>query len=523
MTSAALLLAVLASPAYNDWFNTYFGVWHRSAKPPWEIAARLNGAGPCVRCLVEPAPGAEAAGFAFGGLRLTLGGAPGQGGFALHDAAGKLLWSDAFVDWTPYTPYVLEAVTERARTRVQMLAWDGTTLLSQSEWLAAKPDGDAFALVARGGPARFYRWERAAQPLSPLVADAPNKLRLIQSADSDWRVVGPANWTWTTRDRNVLRQAAIVERSTALNRSLGGTGGTWRCRVKVAPGAGGAGLILSGDDQVQSGFIAWLGGVHGAGGLMLYRLPLDALWSAPQDQWHFDTEYQLELTIAGGKVSCRQLAEDGATVIAASPAFDLKAEERDTTRALGFMTWLGRAEFRAFSEQTAAAAPTTLAASPLGADWTVLAGTWKPLPNGVEQTGTETATALCGRLRGSQAVWRCDATPGVGCRAVALVFQADPKLAAGFLCRLGTDVRLEGLDGRVLWRKDGVALVAGKRYRLEGHVETDRVRIRVLDEAGAPLAESSACFISDTNNDRVGVLGVRSEGGPARFEALGVE
>ncbi len=517
----AVLATTMVGAAQGDWVTLGGVTWQRGAAPATRTVP-ATGSGPVRRCLVEPAPGTTAAGLAFGGWQLTLGGAPGEGGFALTDAAGKLVWSDPFVDWTPYTPYLLEAVVDGPRTRVQMLAWDRRTLLSQSDWLDAAPSEGELSFVTRGGPARFYAGERAAQPSSPLVADAPNKLRLIQSKDSDWRLVGPANWTWTTRERKVLRQASPVNRTTAVCRTLGGTEGTWRCRVKVNRGTGGSGLLLTADEALQNGFNCWLGGQHGNGGLMLYRLPGEALWSSPQGRWHYDTEYLLELTIGGGQVSCRQLAADGTTVLAASPKFDLRPAERGVRRSLGLMTWLGGAEFRAFSDQTAVVAGPA-ATSPLGPDWAVTGGTWRPVPGGVAQVGTEPATALWLKLQGAQATWRCDVTPGTGCRAVALVFQAEAQLKEGFLCRLGEQVRLESLDGRVLWRQEGVTLQAGRRYRLEGHVETDRVRLRVLDANGQVLAESSPCFISDRNNTRTGVIGVRTEGGPARFEGLAVE
>ena len=54
-------------------------------------------------------------------------------------------------------------------------------------------------------------------------------------------------------------------------------------------------------------------------------------------------------------------------------------------------------------------------------------------------------------------------------------------------------------------------------YRLEGVVDTDRVQIRLLDATGKVMAESVERYVSDTNNERVGQLGVSCAGGTATF------
>lgn len=478
----------------------------------------MAGAVGCWRALVELGPTTAAAGLQIaareareGGYRLTLG----RDGLTLRDAAGGVLWQDAYAPWAIYTPYALEAVVEPGRLRVQLLGWDRRTLISQSPWLEVAVAEGALALVTEDGPARFSDPERATEPLAPVVDNAPNMLRIERGEDAPWVVVGPGEWRWDSPARAVLRQVARIERSSAILRAPQPPEGLWRCRVKVDPGAGGAGLLFAADETVESGFIAWLGGQHGAGGLMLYRLPGDALWSSPQDTWHYDTEYELVAAIAAGQVSCRLLAADG-TELAASPSFELRPEERVRVGRIGFMTWLGTASFWDFGLGEATAAPAER--------WRILAGEWEPEGEGaVVQRGDAPATALWLDRRAAQAAWRVDVLAEEGATAVALLFQVADDLSEGFVCRLADGASLETLDGRVLWRSDGVRLVPGRPYRLEGRVETDRVRARVLDANGAVLAESPACYVSDRNNSRLGVIGFRSDGGSARFADWAVD
>mgnify|MGYP002682702911 CR=1 FL=1 len=68
--------------------------------------------------------------------------------------------------------------------------------------------------------------------------------------------------------------------------------------------AGGAGLLFQVNDDLSKGFNAWLGGTFGAGSLMLYRQPMQALWSSPPDSWHYDEDLLIRAqTRADGKQS----------------------------------------------------------------------------------------------------------------------------------------------------------------------------------------------------------------------------
>lgn len=509
----------------------------------------LSGRGGAWRCWVEPALGTAGAGMWFQaspdlsrGFLGVLGGNPGVGGLRLQSAAGETLWEDRWAPWRIYQPYVLEGVVEPGRVRVQMFEWDGKTLVSQSDWIevpaeATEPEG-CLGLYTAEGIARFWHWARDETPLSPITEDAPNKRRLVQSEGSEWVIVGPGNWMWTDRRKQRIRQYAPVERSSAINRSLRGARQAWHCRVRVSPGAGGAGMLFQTDEEAQRGFLCWLGGNWGAGGLMLYRLPLDCLWSSGQDLWHYDTEYVLQGETRPGGVRAQMFAADGQTLLAASPWIEIPEEEAAREGYVGFMTWKGMAEFAEFSEETRLAVeparPTEEEAEGLGLGWKAFGeGQWEWVSEereAIRQTAAvEKATMLAPSPSGSLGVWRCRVRIPEGTDAAGLLFQADPDLKEGFLCLLTGppdlgSLKLQNLAGRTLWEGPQVVWQYGTEYVLEGHVEIDRVRVRLLTADGQTvLAESPAIYVSDTNNHRTGVLGFVTSGGPVEFKGWELE
>ncbi|MFQ6096604.1 MAG: hypothetical protein ACE5O2_02680, partial [Armatimonadota bacterium] len=491
------------------------------------------------RCFVEPSLGVGAAGVwvqaqedGSDGWLCVLGGNPGVGGFALKSASGEVLWQDEWAPWIPYGAYVLEGVVADGRVRAQMFEWDGKTLISQSDWVDVPAEATAregtLGLHTENGIARFWGWEHADTPLSPITDDAPNKRRLTQGEESEWSIVGPGNWMWTDAERRWVRQYAAVERSSAINRSIRGALRSWQCRVKVSPGAGGAGMLFQTDENAESGFLCWLGGTWGAGGLMLYRLPGEALWSSPQDRWHYDTEYVLQATTRQSQARVRMLADDGETVIAESPWLEV-GEDASGEGYLGFMTWKGTAEFGDFSEQTAvAAAPAeAAAASALGPDWRTFGGEWQWLdrePRTLRQSGTvQRAVALDTGVEGIMGAWRVRLKASKETRAAGLVFQGDERLSEGFAAVLaqadgGRAFRLENLQGRTLWEDDACGWKPETEYVVEGLVMTDRVAVRLLAGDGETvLSECPAVYVSQSNNDRRGHIGLLARGGPAEF------
>lgn len=510
-------------------------MWQGNAGTAASILQTVQGDGGLVwRCYVEPSPTAAAAGIWFAatpeldqGYRLTLGGNPGVGGVQLHDAAGALLWEDRYAPWTYYTPYLLEGIAKAGRVRVQVFRWDESTLEAQSDWIDAPgcaPDTMRACGLYSEGIARFYRWEAGDSPLSAIVPDSPSKLRLVTSEDSEWTIIGPGEWKWMTPEKKVLRQGLDVQRSSVVNARLGGSEGTWRCRILLEKGAGGGGLLLRTDPEVQSGFLVWLGGTHGAGSLMLYRMPLGQMWSSDQGQWHYDTEYILEGGIKDGTFSGKLMNAHG-TVVVESPEMALSEEEKGLTGNLGFMTYLGKGRFWDFSDETrvanAAAPADSFEASSLGPDWSISGGQWAWADDTktllVQKAQEGRAAAIHTALTGSKGTYRAAVTPRKGAKAVSLLFQVSPDMKEGFEVRLGEGIALRTLSGRTLFEKPDFSWTPGETYIVEGIVITDRVSLKVSGTEGRVWLQGDDFYVSDTNNTRIGAIGFQTIDGTAQF------
>ncbi|NSW54905.1 MAG: hypothetical protein HPY44_02735 [Armatimonadetes bacterium] len=487
------------------------------------------------RVTVQPGLGVTASGMLLGltgdpaqGLALLLG-TFGETGFALLTTAGDVLWSDRYAPWEPYQTYILECVVDGRRARIQMFDADTATLLSQSPWLDLPQDALADtgkpALFTRGGIARFWSSGRWDEPLSPIVPDAPNLRRLASGEDSPWRIVGPGSWMWTSGEKRVIRQYAQIERSSAIHTGIRGAQRSWECRVKVDPGAGGAGMLFQCSDDAQQGFLAWLGGVHGDGGLMLYRLPLQALWGGAQGAWKYDTPYTLRAQAKDGKVQVTLLDGGAETVIQQSPWIAMQEDELHYEGSLGFMTWLGTAEFWGFSQETSGIGPVaTSSTGSLGGPWLALGeGKWSWVDDQRTRlsctSGAPGALVLNTSSQGALGTWRCLVTPGE--KAVAgLAFQISRDGKAGFACVVYPGgARMISLDGRVMWEDNALRIEPGKAYLLEGVVDVDRVSAKVLSPDGLQvLSRSPDVYVPDTNNHRTGHVGALCIEGSAAFE-----
>jgi hypothetical protein len=332
---------------------------------------------------------------------------------------------------------------------------------------------------------------------------------------------------WTTAEKRRLRQGAVIDRSSALCREMHGALRQWECRVKVDKGAGGAGLLFQADDKIAHGFIAWLGGTFGAGSLMLYRLPEEALWSGAQDNWHYDTEYVIRAETRGDEARAVLLQADGKTVLQDSGWIKVGAEDAARVGDTGFMTWLGTAEFWGFSEQTSggpSVVTTPAPTSALGGGWTTSGdGKWSWADDAharLTQTGTpKQAIALNEGITGSTGTWSCRVKLPGATTSAGLIFQASRDLHEGFAAMLTPEgFRLEDLAGKVLWEDRAWRPKAGGEYVVVGEVMTDRVAVRLYAADGKTvLAEGPAVYVPQSNNNRAGCLGFIVRGGAAEF------
>ncbi len=493
------------------------------------------------RCVAEPGLGATEVEFAFAcdegltrGLVIELGGSE-TGGLVLKAASGEVLWEDRWALWQAYEAYVLEGVIEGGHVRAQMLEADAKTLVSQGDWVAVPAESLAqsgcVVLRTRNSRARFWGVEAADQPLSPLTEDAPNKRRLWQGPEGEWNVPGPGNWMWTDAGRQRMRQFANVERAWAIDRKVTGRDRLWQAAVRVHEPAGGAGIMVKSDDTGESGLLAWLGGKFGAGCLMIYRHPGDALWASAQDKWHYEEDLLLQVETQGAQLRARLLAADGKTTIAESPWVALTEAEAQREGCLAFHTWRGSAEFWGFAE----GAPAGLAQAP--GEASRLGAEWLASPTGtVEWAGEgQTALRLAGDeawclsegLTGARGVWKCSVVVTEGARAAGLLAQAGRDLKEGFWVVLEPGkLTLQdlGLEGKARWEDAACQWKAGTTYTLEAKVMTDRLSLRLLDaDSGQVISESPAVYVSDRNNDREGRLGMWVKGGEARFSAWAME
>ena len=451
-----------------------------------------------------------------------------RSGFGLRTGDGTVLWDDKFAPCEPFCAYLMEVVVEGERIRVQLFESDGKTLLSQSPWMALPtPAARHIGFYTHDTKARFFGLERSDRPISPIVADAPNKRRLIASEKSPWSVAGDGSWMWATAKKKRLRQSSAVERTTAFNREIGGTHRKWECRIKVLPKTCGAGMLFAAaPGDVKSGFNAWLGGTFGDGALMLYQLgtPSKQLWSSANGKWQYDTEYVLRAETQKGKVRAQQLASDGETVLNDSGWISVDPKLTDHSGCLGLQTWRGPAEFSGFSEETRVAATGSSgpakAVDSLGKGWRVVSGDWKwgdSAGSALIQTAVKgKAIVLCDELTAATGKWQCYVRPGKG--AAGLIFQAGDDLKEGFVCLLRDGrVYAQSLDGRTLWESEKLQVESGKKYVLEGNVLVDRITVRLLSNDGTVLAACPDVYVSEKNNDRIGKLGLITEEGTAEF------
>ncbi len=545
---AVLVTGLVGSSAHGSWRFEGDGTWSRTdhgrllrqgnhgAETALAIR-RIGGSGVAWRCLVEPGAWTGEAGLRIacdadgaGGLELGLGASDGSG-IELRNAAGERLWRDRFLTWTFYQPMWLEGVLADGRVRVQILEPDRTSLLAQSDWIELH-DGSAgsrepyLALFTRGATARFQGWERAGNALAPYDPNNPTALRLQQEGNTTWETVGGGSWQWRSRAREVLLQTRRTERTTALMTTPAEAEGTWRCRIRLDKGTRGGGMLLHANRDMTGGFIVWLGGKYGDGRLMLYRYPTQCFWASPDGNWRWDTEYLLEATIRNGRISARLLDGNKGTVIVESPAQDLLPEERHRTGMIGFQTWQGTGRFTPFPEATGTGVASQAGqmagrrpAEGLGTGWRAIEGKWRLDESGkvLRQVATAASgTALFNGLAGAAGSFRCTVVPR-GAAAVALLFQVDEELTEGFECRLGQGVQLRTLEGKILWEDTAFPWRRDQRYVLQGIVMTDRIQVRIRDTEGNELSRSVERYVADTNNDRIGVIGFRTQGGRADF------
>jgi len=535
-----LATATLAGQLNSDWITFGDCQWQKINRPyPLIKQSNFNGTGKAInknitgrlgvwRCLVEPGPRIHSAGFVIlagqdgkGGLECLLGGTGENRGFLLRNSKGKILWSDPYVPWECYEPYVLETVVQVNRVRVQMLSWNGT-LLSQSDWISVNPklaqESGHFGLMTEKGIARFWNWTIGQKPMAEMTPNAPNKLRLVEAPDSPWRINGGL-WQWTDTDRRWIRQSSCVERAWAI---LQNRPAQWTCRVKVLPPAGGAGMVFNASNDGQKGLLCWLGGQPGAGSLNFYLLQgknkFKGLWAGQAGKWRYNQPYILQGKSKNNKVRIRLLAADDGALITESPWIKVPEKYTQSKGVIGFHTWRGPAEFGHFGKvATPKISPPQTAH--LGENWRVLAGRWQwgdEQKSRLVHQGPAIGQVINTQLQGIRGNWQCKVNLEENAEA-HLLFQVsnDGKVGfAGVVKKQGDKIIPSLIDlenDKELWNGDAMMLQQKGVYLLDARTTLDRVRFRLQSNAGKILADSGDIYVSSTHNDRVGHLGLEAE------------
>jgi hypothetical protein len=488
--------------------------------------------------VVEPGPGDDAVGIVVlandkgEGFECVLGGTGRMRGFMLRDRQSRVLWSDEWAPWQVYEPAIIEIVVESGRLRCQLIHWDGTELVSQSEWV--KIDSDStnkpghLGLMTEGGIARFWGWEIADDPLMAMTPNAPNKLRLTGGADSMW-VLNGGDWRWSDRKRDAVVQAATVERAWVYHKGVTGKHRPFSCQVEVERGAGGAGMVFQGRGPDKPGLLAWLGGRPGEGSLMLYTLKTDgfnAEWSSPGGLWRFDIPYILVGQTKPGHARVQLLDGDGNTSIVQSPWIEVPAQVADQPGMIGFHTWRGSAIFSDFLEPNVSNTSDQLEVKQAP---TLSAWSWERDPErGLTFRGEQPGELLNRDVSGTHGTWRCKITPGPRSSSADLLVQTSPDYQDGFACRIETKeahwkARLIALPGRILWTSPPKPHEPGTTYVVEAVTTLDRIRMKVVSEEGEVLADSDYVYVSDRHNERVGYIGARASGDRCKFSDFSFE
>jgi hypothetical protein len=411
---------------------------------------------------------------------------------------------------------------------VQLLVGSSKTVLSQSPWLTRGDVALAPALYARAGIARFGGGAHTDSPTSELL-DFPPNLARIGGADSGWTVTGGGHWRWADPAKSVAVQEAIVDRSFAFQSGRLMGPGTVRARIRIHPGAGGAGIVTQATEDLSRGISCWLGGTFGAGCLMLYThttAGLQQVWAGKPDQWHYDEDRVVECGTRDGNARVRLFAADGTTLLDESPWF---AVERATSEGQGYLalqTWLGTAEFAGFpGAGEAAGAEGPALASALGEGWAEAGSpsakwTAEPGRSALEIGADKGLSAvLPPELAGTVGRWSCKVTLAAGGRA-GLAIQTDPALAQGLLLLLDSAGSISlselGVEGSPFWETQ-CDIVPGTTYTIEMTRLTDVVSVRVLDSEGKAVAERDRCYVPARYNALEGRLGLAVARGTVTF------
>jgi hypothetical protein len=281
------------------------------------------------------------------GFLAWLGGRYGAGALMLdgYRPTARSLWSSPQDRWHWDTEYLLRAETKASQVRIQQLAADGSTVISDSNWISVDSkytnEPGYLGLHTWKGPAEFWGFAERAT-----VAGATSQRSTAGALGRSWHTLGDGEWKWADPQRKVLAQVGPCRQAAALNTEKERTLGSSSCFVRKSSKTKAAGVVFQADRSLNTGFLALMTD----DGPRLESLGGKTLWEA--DQWTASTsdEYRIEGIVATDRVAMR--IYDGKTpsrLLKASP--DVYVPESNNDRA-GYSGVVARgpAEFRCRGE-----------------------------------------------------------------------------------------------------------------------------------------------------------------------------
>ncbi len=293
----------------------------------WLFNKRVTGKHRRWSCRVKvsrPSGGAgmifQADGTSNSGLLCWLGGRYGDGCLMLYDRAkgyGGAIWSGPQGKWKYDTEYVLVGETRPGQVRVQLLAADGKTVVSESPWRtydkAVTDCAGMMGFHTWKGPSAFWAFSEETQ-----AAAGPGKPPAASGGalGSGWAASG-SGWQWKDpHQRTQLAHAGKAE-ATAVNGAIEGIHGLWRCRVTPGDGST-ATLLFQSSDDAKLGFAAALVVAKGKATLKLIDLGGKVRWYSRPIDHQSGTTYVLEGVSTTDRKRARLRAADGKALLADS-------------------------------------------------------------------------------------------------------------------------------------------------------------------------------------------------------------
>ncbi len=312
----------------------------------WAMNKKITGSHRQWSCRVKVSPPAGGAGLAFqasadakNGFLAWLGGTYGNGCLILYDLSKAnyrgAIWSGPQGKWKYDTEYVLVGESKPGHVRARMLAADGKTVISESPWkkynASATDRTGMMGFHTWKGPAEFGGFQGAAKQATGQAHASATGTPSPQSLGLGW-TGDRTTWQWTDPHTRVELRHSGEELTTAINASIKGIHGTWRCTVKSRHACRQVDLLFHVSADGEQGFAASLAMDGGMATLRLINLGEGnkVLASAKPIPALSRVGYVLEGISTTDRVRARVRTVDGKTILADTG--EMYVSDRHNTR-----------------------------------------------------------------------------------------------------------------------------------------------------------------------------------------------